>query len=535
MPQLTAGQPPPRDYYAHILQSITTTVTVQYADILSEDEATTIRSIQGLKTDALRLLARLATRSKPNVRLDSLKYSEIQDLPTAIEALKSSALISVNQCGDLLDLLNLLNMKELKIKFPKVPLGLKKAEMLESILDGCDEVDIRTRLRDNPGWIHLSFVEHLSLFRLLFFGNPYQEISDFVVRDLGITRYEDYELVKDHRFFNSREMLDRYIELTILSEAVDEFGSQITEETADTFLQSLREAESDRLLERRRNKLLNSLGRNLERANLHGLALECYQYSTLHPARERTMRILAKQKQTSRLEIVRKRILSQPYSLEEKLFAQTFGQERNANIKVRTDERQLIRKPSRPIEEHAIDEIGEEGGTAFHLENATPNMLFGLVYWEWLFAPVRGAFVNPFQSSPLDVFWPEFFDVRQTLCSDPLSEPYLLKERLQQTANEKRGVNNSFVPWSIISNEILFSILESLTDTQLTSIIQVFTSDIRQFRSGFPDLTVIDQSGSIRFVEVKGPGDQLRPNQRIWLDQLQVLDIPAEVRVYRLS
>ena len=39
-------------------------------------------------------------------------------------------------------------------------------------------------------------------------------------------------------------------------------------------------------------------------------------------------------------------------------------------------------------------------------------------------------------------------------------------------------------------------------------------------RRGFPDLTLLSKDGELSFVEVKGPGDQLRREQREWLTLL---------------
>ena len=46
-------------------------------------------------------------------------------------------------------------------------------------------------------------------------------------------------------------------------------------------------------------------------------------------------------------------------------------------------------------------------------------------------------------------------------------------------------------------------------------------------RRGFPDLTLLSKSGELSFVEVKGPGDQLRPEQREWLTLLPRWGFPA--------
>jgi len=59
----------------------------------------------------------------------------------------------------------------------------------------------------------------------------------------------------------------------------------------------------------------------------------------------------------------------------------------------------------------------------------------------------------------------------------------------------------------------------------------VFThllSDIRQYRSGFPDLFQKTNKG-YRFIEIKGPGDKLQDNQIAWLEKFNELSIFADV------
>ncbi|MCG8458458.1 MAG: VRR-NUC domain-containing protein, partial [Holophagales bacterium] len=55
--------------------------------------------------------------------------------------------------------------------------------------------------------------------------------------------------------------------------------------------------------------------------------------------------------------------------------------------------------------------------------------------------------------------------------------------------------------------------------------------DPGRYRRGLPDLLVFDTASPVGFelLEVKGPGDQLRPEQKAWLDYLNDEGIPAKV------
>ena len=53
--------------------------------------------------------------------------------------------------------------------------------------------------------------------------------------------------------------------------------------------------------------------------------------------------------------------------------------------------------------------------------------------------------------------------------------------------------------------------------------------NLGDYRRGFPDLFIAHADGSAEFVEVKGPTDQLQPQQRAWFQTFAALNIDARV------
>ena len=54
---------------------------------------------------------------------------------------------------------------------------------------------------------------------------------------------------------------------------------------------------------------------------------------------------------------------------------------------------------------------------------------------------------------------------------------------------------------------------------RVATIFDYMLDDLEQTRTGFPDLTLLLWTrGRFQFVEVKGPGDQLRREQRLWFE-----------------
>ena len=520
LPRLVPNQSPPEGYYAENLTAVISTVCDQYSDLLTAEESSFADSTLGLSASALRLLARLLSRTKSYIRIDSLSYSDVDDVSKALEDLSKACLISINAEGDIAEILSLLTVAEIKSTFVDIELKGRKSELIDTILTEHDDVTNLDRVSKCYPWLFVSATKSFEFFCLLFFGNALQKLDEFVIRDLGVTRFEAYELDPAFRLFRTRRAIDRYLELSELAEAVETLGKTVSIEDASSIYRALKKREKDRVFELRRSRTLNTLGRNLERANINDLALRCFRSSTAHPARERTMRILMKEGKTEHVERVRADILKAPRSYEERAFALRFGRPRlpQQKIKIRKDLAPIT--DNQRIESFAAQQLMVEGSKAWHLENLLPNGLFALAYWDWLYASVRGAFVNPFQATPLDLYWPEFFRVREDICDDPLARPTELKARILKTAKNKHGISNHLVAWSILTPTLLDSILDAMTIVQLEKLLRIVIEDLRQFRAGFPDLTVIDQKGEIAFVEVKGPGDQLRPNQRLWIERL---------------
>jgi len=53
--------------------------------------------------------------------------------------------------------------------------------------------------------------------------------------------------------------------------------------------------------------------------------------------------------------------------------------------------------------------------------------------------------------------------------------------------------------------------------------------DLRNNRSGFPDLVLFPDCGSYQLLEVKGPGDRLQDNQKRWIRAFERFGIPYRV------
>ena len=601
--RLDPRRPPPAHYYADNLLALVEAVLDRYGDILTGDERDFGRCVERLTVGGQRLLARLvgrlAAREDASIREDSLDYAEVGDVQAALAELAEHALVERCPAMPPSAVLGLLTRAELRFVFWDVAGAGRgtKADHLERILAANPPCFCRWRVRRFVGWVRLARTEILELYRLLFFGDRRQDLTTFVLRDLGVYRYEPVDLSRQTRQFPDRETLNRFLDLAA---AEDETKTLFTMRVTDRNLAGIEPTSieptsieptsieptsveptnvgptvrqhalgaphvaaarilpasiemqpkcqhsersrtladlvhrlwvplDNRMLERRRCRALNRLGRNLEREGDFDTALACYARSTLAPARERRMRILDRLGDEEGVEELRSAIFESPWTALEADFAGRFSRPFRRRPAPMVDE--VLTASATGIEAYALGCLTADGGVGWHLENHLPMAVFALAYWSWLFAPVEGAFVNAFQTGPVDLFWPDFFKTREAVCQNPLDGP--LKLRLRETARAKAGVANRLFNWQRFTPAVADVVVDAIPEADLRALAGIVREDLPGKRSGFPDLTVVYGPGQYEFVEVKGPGDQLQIHQRLWIEALERRGLPVRVLRYR--
>ena len=520
-PALRPGVPPPPDYYRNNLLLVLERVRNDHADLLGGDEVDFIERVRAASRAAQRLYARLATRKGPQIRVDKLQYREVHNLPAAITELARAGLVRCNANAPADSLLALFTKPELAALFD-AGAPTRKA-LLAHIFERYTEAAIRERLRRKTEWLGINDRHHLDLAQLLFFGGPAfgglsGDLSTFVLEDLGTARFESYEVSREQRLFNTRAELRRYLEacgLNELSRRADEHPG-----LAQAVLATIAELPGPptRAEKRLLDRALNRLGRWFERAGCADTALDCYAHSSAHPARERRVRILAKRGDAAAARVLLDEMAADPQGPGEQDFAARFGKRRQApTLPVTT----LTLESDRidPIEGLALDRLGQAGGEGWHLENRLPLGLAGLAFWDLVFAPVEGVFLNAYQAGPLDLFWEDFAVQRRALLAAAkaaLAEPERFAHSLKATHAAKVGTVNRLVSWRHLDRYLLGRILETVPHSVLFPLVCHVIENLWTSRTGFPDLLVLYGVDDYEFVEVKGPRDQLQPAQRAW-------------------
>ena len=517
------------------------------ADLLGDAQGYA-QALIDLGEDASRLVARLLMRSTPVIREDSLNYAEVDDREKAIAELEDAGLIERDGPVPAAALLERLKVAELKSLFAELDEKKdRKQDRVARILCAYTDPIIRSRCNEYVHWITVDVDQHLERVRLTYFGDLYRDLTEFVMRDLGISEFEDYELGHSARAFAQARELDQYLQLASLQRLARQRRRRALTWLFEQPMVAARQL-SNRSLLRRRDKLLNEWGRDFERDQLQFEAHQCYERSTAHPARERRIRLFTKADNAVASAQLLDDIRKSPWSAEEALFAQRFGLPRvQKTQKARSKKTSPARVPWREtqwntphkqmpdVERRTALELTRNGGQAWHTENGLLQSLLGLVFWDIVFAPEAGMFTHPFQSGPRDLYWPDFRVRRAALINARLedcADPKKLWRIIENRVKTKAGKVTRLVHWGLVTyngGEVLAAAKECFSADQLIALFDYMLKDLGQVRSGMPDLFVAYGSGCFELVEVKGPSDQLQPNQRVWLRSLCELGIPCRV------
>lgn len=536
------------DYYLKNFRFLLDWVEERYADLLNDDERYFIAAFKQLEPDAQCLLVRLSSRKGPLFRRDKLRYSEITSIDIAAQQLINAGLLHGDTHLDLQTLVAALTKPELLMLFSEHLPGLKQAR--KEVLVASLATTFATS-RSWQDWTDNQFgaawyLDNQTIIRnllLLFFGNSYQDLTEFVLQDLGLFRYENYTIDHQHRVFKSREELEQYQHLVTLREQLERDCSP---DTLRQLATQLPPQTSNERLQRRRAKLCNQLAYALERTNEHGLALQLYEQSHLPPARERRIRLLEKQHRYAEAWALLGQLLEQPLDEQELQVAQRIAPRiakklgavinKQLPVAICTQHCELPRMENEQgtvlrVEEVVRLSLDSANSPCVYAENALLGALFGLWLWPEMFRGIEGAFANPFQAAPLDLYQENFVSNRsgiQALWESLESDHY--RHALRQTWQDKQGIANHFVQWPFITRDLLDMALHTIPATHLKLIFERLLFDIKNNRSGLPDLIqFFPEQQTYRMIEVKGPGDRIQDNQQRWLEYFAQHQIPAEV------
>jgi len=505
-----------------------------YHDLLSDAELSLIGRFRACSVAAQCLYIRMLMRKGRLFRQDQLNYAEIPDIRAAADELESCGLLAIDAVESIEEWIPLLRKHELAA-LTQQPLRLSRADLVAVaqllsaeriaeyfsglcavfLLQGSDEVDVIT---------------------LCFFANTRQTLAEFVIRDLGIMRYESYDIDQQSRFFRSRTEIDNYRHFSSLRDGWEE--GNIDDPVA--MLAALPHATTHPHLKRRVDRLAAYLLREIERRVEPAQALAHYQQWQIRDTFERIARLHEKCGDTeAAFALCEQIIASQPLDRESEFIKKYSRKLAKATNRTALLSELDYRPPTvlveLPFSELPVEIISQQHlsqqAHCFYVENGLFNGLFGLTFWPAIFASVPAAFVNSFQLAPKDLYEREFHSRRSVLIDElraKAGDSAASAKHIMDVYQHKFGIDNNFVNWQLLDEELLQLALQRIPVTHRLAIFDRMLQDLGNRCSGFPDLIVFDDNG-YRMVEVKGPGDTLQDNQLAWMRYFSQHGIAHEV------
>jgi tetratricopeptide (TPR) repeat protein len=530
-------------YYLNNFRQVLDWLELRYADVMSETEHGFIRSFKALPQVSQGLLVRMVMRKGVHFRAGKLSYAEIGDIAQAAQPLLDHGWLDEQAPLAMVELFDVLLKAEILQAFGasiEQPKG-RKDDWLITLAE--QFADPRT-LRDwapalNDRLFSLTIMNLCDRLRLMFFGNLYQDWSEFVLADLGIFTYEKVEFCADSRGLRSRADVDACL---FLHDCQLRFEAG---EPLETIVEQVSALHFDNpWLQRRRGKVLFQIAQYCERISEFALALSIYRDCAYPGARLRMIRVLERCGEYA-MALEFGTLASQaPESAAEQQglhrivprLQRKLGGPPLKRAKAREVERldlQLPRvDPSLSVEFHVQAHLHQDTGPVHYVENSLINSLFGLLCWPAIFAPLPGAFFNPFQRGPVDLLNEDFHERRAELfraCLEELDDGRYA-ETIRARFLAKWGVQSPFVFWGALNEQLLEQALICLPAQHLKHWFNRLLLDIKANRAGMPDLIQFwPQDKTYRMIEVKGPGDRLQDNQLRWLEFCHEHQMPVAV------
>ena len=251
-------------YYLENFRQVLDWIAQRYDDLLDESERQFIEAFAGLPVATQGLLVRMVMRKGALFRASKLSYDEIGDPVENVGPLLELGWVDDRPALGLDELFQLLRKDELSQCFKAH--GVKGSERKELWFERLQPIYTEPQPLDQ--WhgslqdmvFSLKVMPLCDRLRLLYFGNLYQEWSEFVLADLGIYRYEKVEFSVDSRAITAREDIDVCLQLHACREALE--TSLVLHDLAE---QAIAIHCRSPWLQMRRAKLLFRIGQQAER------------------------------------------------------------------------------------------------------------------------------------------------------------------------------------------------------------------------------------------------------------------------------
>ncbi|KAJ4814866.1 zinc ion binding/nucleic acid binding/hydrolase [Rhynchospora pubera] len=540
-----------------------------HSHLFTDKEILFIGSFKFLSDAAQRLFIRLYTRKGPWFRRSKISYPEITDPPTAAEELKEAGYLyllqpsnnmKVQECDmeNILELLTVAELREtLKTELLKERINCTcRKELVKCLLSAYESGNCRNlqkRITERMGTcVRIAHFADELLWRVqrLFFLNGEQDLSAFLLVDIGVTKYPNYVCDASHKIFSDRCHLLEYEEAIqvaqVMDESLDKNNMKMVErciEISENYICSAPTEETSLISacvfkprffscftawwvytkvltlgvsvyerERRYEDAIRILKSLLERTrdSRRGYWTLRLSINLEHMGYFNESLLVAEEgigdpwvRAGSKMALQRRvlRLGKPPRRWKLPSFAESVRQNiPEVNIVGRpvnggVGEKNLFYGYNGElcgVEELALQYFAEEGGGwhGVHSESGIWMTIFGLLMWDVIFSDVPNAFCSKFQTGPLDLDTDDFYESRKDLIESQLNKIQggMAEEILITCWELHYGELCRGVNWERHSLSDLRAAVFCMKARSLASICHHLALDYRSWSSGMPDL-----------------------------------------------
>lgn len=529
---------PPRYYLEHFRDMIGA-IRKNHFSFLESQHISFLEDFQSLSEEAQCLYVRFVNRKGKYFFRETLRYPEIGTVDEAITELKSRAFLRAPGAADLPGIFQGLSKEKLHEFCEELTLPVKKSWAKPKFLEVLGEVPSESfPVEKLENCVVQEKLEELSYLLFLYFGDVSENLSLYTMRDLGIwsenkrshfvPKFTSRDEARAHYFY--ARLIDTIDTDNYDHSLIGTWPSPVNEESLH-----LREA------------IMVSLGEGLRKNDRLEEALSVLENSTIHPGRERRVRLLYQMGELERALGELHQILEDPSSDEELLFAEDFL-ERKFHQKKRSALSQLLHEAEvleideayfRRPEEGVRDTLNRRGIITHHAENSLWRTLFGILFWHEIFESPENTFHSPFERLPEELGSSKFYVKHHEAILEKLHllvSPDEFRTYVEKLREEKATDKNGIFGWDEDTLSAMYDLCQTASPKKISSILIYLASDFHRRIRGFPDLLLIDE-GEVKFAEVKAPGDSLRSHQLLQMNILKKAGFPVEILKveYRVS
>ncbi|GLJ08447.1 hypothetical protein SUGI_0088930 [Cryptomeria japonica] len=554
------------------------TVLQHHSYLLIDDEKSLLESFQSLSGDAQRLFIRLYQRKGPWFRISTISYSDIADSKSACEELIvagyfSSSESEMESFQDVIkEMFAVLSLPELRqlvsvglLKTKSEVGSAKKDELLQQLFSAANQKREKYLMGASGGapslynlfaevagcCIKISDLAGFILWRVqrLFFLNGEQDLSAFLLVDMGLKKYPDYSCNQNQCIFSNRADLLSYEQALAVAQIMD-MALDANDMPKVTKCIGISSTYLDK----------QKMDKNLQ-TGFHSIFLAHFSAAWVH-TKILTLGVSVLEHERRYEEAVEllKSLLSRNccpgqrgyWTLRLSVDLEHMGQIEESlavaekgigDTWVRAGDQMALqrcilrlgkpprrwKKPSfakavgrkikevfvrgRPLnsvigaksifygydgQQCSVEELalqyyaGEQGGSwqGVHSEGSIWTTYFGLLMWDVLFSAVPDVFWTPFQTAPLDLRTDSFYPSRESLIEKQLSKIQMGKadEILASSWEAYYGTSCQGVNWERFSLTDLQTIASCIGGPGLAAVCKLLAEDYGSWSSGMPDL-----------------------------------------------